>query len=294
MKIVQSLWSKPGKQKGDLNKCGWLDRKHNYMAWALSAFQFRKYYDQLELVTDSDGHDLLVNKLQLPYTSVQIVLDELDHYDENLYTLGKLYAYGIQDEPFIHVDSDAFIWKKFDDKLESAAVICQNKEDAQFHNMLYSKAFIEMAEGVDWYPPILDESIDKNNRVIAVNTGIFGGHDLSFIKYYAKEAILFVDRNAKRLQKVPVRNFSVLAEQILLYALAEEKDMPINYLLPNLLHFNHVFADFTGVPDRTAYIHMMGSLKRQKSILDQMEHRLLLDYPDQYYRIMNLIGSHTI
>ena len=52
---------------------------------------------------------ILINKLELPYTDVKVVLDDLNDYDRDLYALGKVYAYGIQEEPFIHVDADIYM-----------------------------------------------------------------------------------------------------------------------------------------------------------------------------------------
>lgn len=39
------------------------------MSWALSCLQLKQSYDKVELVTDSEGAELLINKLHLPYTS---------------------------------------------------------------------------------------------------------------------------------------------------------------------------------------------------------------------------------
>ncbi len=106
MKIIQSFWSKPSYKKKnvklhDRNNGGWTDKKYNYFSWALSCLQFRKYYDDVELITDEIGYNILIEKLKLPYTKVDVCLDKINHYHEDLWALGKIYAYSIQNTPFI-------------------------------------------------------------------------------------------------------------------------------------------------------------------------------------------------
>jgi hypothetical protein len=294
MKIVQSCWSKPGNRKGDYNRCGWLDKKYNYFSWALSALQFRKYYDELELVTDKRGYDLLINKLELPYTNTRVVLDDLDQYHPDLFALGKLYAYSIQEQPFIHADADVFIWGKFPEPLENASLLCQNKEDSELYSQLYTKAFVEIAATTGYYPEVLGQSIERNNRIVSVNAGIMGGSDRHFFEQYTKEAFGFVDRVHAQLHKINARDFNTIFEQFLFHALAEDKEAPISYLRNRLVLFSYDIADFTGVPARTGYIHLIGSFKRTKPVLDQLAHRLLLDYPEYYFRIMDLMRTNQI
>src|ERR1700730_5036463 len=130
MKIIQSFWSKPSREiSSDKSMGGWLEKKNNYMSWALSCLQFRSFYDEVELVTDRYGYDLLINQLELPYTNVKIVLDDLNDFHSDLWALGKIYAYSLQDEPFIHADGDIYIWEKFSDKIENAELVAQNIEN---------------------------------------------------------------------------------------------------------------------------------------------------------------------
>ena len=98
------------------------------MSWALSCLQLRKFYDEVELVTDSEGADLLINKLHLPYTSCKPVLDKLVDENPAVWALGKIAAYEAQEVPFIHVDGDIYIWKPFPKRIEEADIAVQNVE----------------------------------------------------------------------------------------------------------------------------------------------------------------------
>ena len=110
MKIIQSFWT--GNKNSLTDSYGWLLPIFNYLSWIISCNQLRRYYDDVTLVTDSQGYDVLINKLHLPYTDVIVSLDCLNHYNPNLWALAKIKAYQSIKEPFIHVDGDVFIWTK--------------------------------------------------------------------------------------------------------------------------------------------------------------------------------------
>jgi hypothetical protein len=300
MKIVQSLWSKPGKKNGqvsipDRNSCGWADRKYNYFSWVLSCLQFKKFYDEVELVTDKEGYDLLINKMELPYTSVKVVLDDLNHYHGDLWALGKIYTYSIQDKPFIHADGDVLIWQKFSNELEQSPLLCQSKEEGIHFNRTYSTIFLSMMQHFNFYPSVLDRSIAKNNGIRAVNAGIIGGCNLDFYKEYTTQAFEFVNRNIDRLSKVDISVSNIVFEQFLFCALAEENKQTVNFFNPNTNVLLNDFADYTGVPKRIQYVHLPGQkLKQQRHLVNSMEYRLLKDHPDYYYKTMNLIRTNQI
>lgn len=299
MKIVQSYWSKPCQTRTrspyrHANACGWPDKRYNYFSWALSVLQFRTFYDKVELVTDRAGYELLIERLQLPYTDVKIVLDDLNGYHEDLYALGKIYAYAIQDEPFIHADGDVAIWERFDKDFEESPLLCQNKEQGDDYNRWYSQVFFEVARNFQYYPKELDRSITKNGGIIAVNAGILGGSNIHFYKYYTKIAFEFIDRNFDRLSSINIKFFNTIFEQFLFYALAEERNEKLSLYKPDYVSFWHDLTDFTGVPNRVKYIHTIGDRKKQKQIVESLEYHLLLNYPEYYFKIINLLRTNKI
>lgn len=296
MKIVQSYWSKPSLKKenlnfSDRNKGGWVDKKYNYMSWALSCLQFKKYYKEVELVTDALGYDLLINKLELPYTSVKVVLDDLNNYDSDLWALGKIYAYSIQEAPFIHADGDIFIYEKFGEKFEKSELIAQNIENGFNY---YENVFKNIEDKFVYIPKVLKESQNLNHKIVAVNAGLLGGTNVNFIKSYTKEAFRFVDNNLDSLEKINVGMFNTIYEQFLFHALAEKKEIGIDYYLQEVNHAFDELAEFTGLPGKTHYIHTVGSYKRFKYVGEALADRLLLDYPDYYYKILNLLRTNQI
>ena len=294
MKIVQSLWSKPGRQKADGNRCSWPDKKYNYFSWALSALQFRKYYDQVELITDEQGYDLLINKLELPYTNIKLVLNDLDCYPADLWALGKLYAYGMQEEPFIHADADVYIWGRFNESLENASLLCQNIERGEEYNQWYTGVFFDMLKNFRYYPPVFDKSIARNGSIVSINAGILGGSNMPFFRNYAKEAFLFVDKNIDLLNMVDLKTSNTIFEQFLFYALSEESNEQLQFYNPHFIRYWNDLADFTKVPHENRYLHLIGKSKKDKHIVRSLEYRLQTEYPRYYYRILNLIRTNQI
>lgn len=299
MKIVQSLWSKPGQQRngqenGGTSHCGWPDKKYNYFSWALSALQFRKFYDEVELITDKAGYDLLINKLELPYTSAKVVLDDLNDYHPGLWAIGKFYAYSLQEVPFIHADGDVYIWRKFDADLENAGLLCQRKEEGKTYSRYYFEVFIQMVQHFLYYPEVLDKSINRHNSIKAINAGIIGGTNLHFFSQYAKMAFEFVDRNLSCLHKINIKRANQVFEQFLFRALSEEEEEPICYFDPAAHDLVDDYMDFTGVPAKTKFIHTPGAFKQARHTVDALAYRLQTDHPDCYYRIIRLLNTHQL
>ena len=296
MKIVQSYWSKPThKTKGintyDRNAGGWIERKYNLMSWALSCLQFREFYDEVQLVTDEAGKSLLIDELALPYTDVQLELDSLNDYNEDLWILGKLHTYAIQKEPFIHADGDIFIWDKLGVEIESSPLISQHLE----HNYPYYKDIIEEIEdNFDYIPQSIIDQRASSKSINACNAGILGGHSLDFFKKYTDEAFKFINNNKDNVDKEKIGYYNIIFEQYLFYCMAHEQDVEICYLAGDVGPRFEALVQFNGVPNRTRYVHPLGFYKKMPSICDQIANRLRKDHPDYYYRITHLLQENRI
>jgi hypothetical protein len=296
MKIVQSYWSKPTLKKTNLNSSdrnsgGWLNRKTNYMSWALSCLQFRKYYDEVELVTDKLGYELLISKLGLPYTGVKVILDDLNDYHPDLWALGKIYAYSVQDSPFIHADGDVYIWGKLFSGVAKSPLFAQNVE--RFEDF-YKPIYFSLVKNFQYIPPVLLD-FESRSGSTAINAGVIGGYDIDFFKEYTKGAFEFVDRNLNYLHKVNIGKFNPIFEQSYFYALADQKGNHIEYLFND--QKNNSFdgmADFTGVPQKVKFIHTMAGYKKLRNIEVQLRDRLQIDHPEYYYRINRLLNNCLI
>lgn len=299
MKIVQSFWSKPllahldftdVTSKTHKKNGGWLSEKIYYMSCALSVLKLKEFYDEVELVTDSYGKKMLIETFKLPFTSYSLKLNEIEHYHEDLWALGKLFAYKIQEKPFLHVDNDIFIWKSFDEKLMESDIIVQNKE---VKNEFYELLCQEIVANFDFLPKELKIYTENggsfdDNKISAHNFGVFGGKDIEFIKYYVDFSITFIDKNLKNLTKVKTGALSVYFEQSIFYCLSYIHCKKASQLFDNYEDIDDItnyFCHFENIPAEN-FIHTIGSSKRNPTINEQVYLNLLNDYP-VYHKIIN-------
>src|SRR5262249_46794415 len=152
----------------------------------------QQHFAAVELVTDHYGKTLLVDRLRLPFTKV---IDELDrvvpaHVKDLYWTFGKLWAYYLQGEPFIHIDYDVFLWKKLPERILTAPMFGQNTESDIWKLDFYRQGYRTLCgylkhKPSDWV--VIYPYIQKHD--IAINAGIIGGNDITFLRKYASIAI---------------------------------------------------------------------------------------------------------
>jgi len=55
--------------------------------------EIKAHYNDLHLYTETPGKNILVDYLQLPYTSCHTTYDNINHYKSCLYALPKIMTY---------------------------------------------------------------------------------------------------------------------------------------------------------------------------------------------------------
>ncbi|MDY6131668.1 MAG: DUF6734 family protein [Prevotella sp.] len=285
MKIVQSFWT--GGKDAIHSNYGWQSPIDHYLSWIISCNQLRKQYDRVFLVTDQQGYKVLVEKLVLPYTEVNVCLDTLNCYNSNLWALAKIKAYSIQEEPFIHVDGDVFVWEPIDASLEDNDLIVQNREvTSNYYRMMWNTIRPTLKD-----IPTFMMSFDQNKSNGAYNMGIFGGNDIGFIKEYCRESFCFVDNNFYEANTLEDINFNIFFEQVLLHEIAEERNKKVATYINEEIGDNQYrnFGNFDEVPDKQKYLHLLGSYKKQQIVSLKMRAYVLEHYPEYYHRLENVL-----
>ncbi len=296
MKIIQSFWTKPFLRSSNslidarLNG-GWTSRKYNYFSWALSCLQLLKYYKEVELVTDDLGRFLLIDQMQLPYTGVSVGLNDLDDQEPGLWALGKIYAYQLQDGPFLHVDNDIFIWKEFADRITNAPLSAQNRES---NSSLYAETFREVCEKFTYLPSFL-RSQNGAPSLSCSNVGIVGGNAVGFFKEYTAEAFKFVEENANAIRKnigsMNTAYLNIIYEQLFFLHLAAERAIPVTYLFPEHDNIPRHLGLFHKAEQNDQFVHCLGTYKQNRIVYEILELKLKSLYPDYYYRILDLLAN---
>lgn len=284
MKILHTYWSKPSCGNDDNlleNRFdgGWFSMKYHCLSWALSCLKCKQFYEDVELYTDSIGKKLLIDMLQLPYSKVHVCLDDINYIPKQMWAMSKIYTYSLQQEPFIHIDGDVYLWDKFDRAVEAAPLIAQNLEQ---YNSYYKFPIQYMKRKNFVLPDILKNINFENRSVCAVNAGTLGGNDISFFQEYTKLAFGIFHDNKKKFEHKDSGRLNVVIEQLLFYQLAESRGMDMNFLLRNI---NEDFSDlmeFILVPKEKKYIHLVGFAKRLGVACNMVERHLQLEFPEYY------------
>ena len=241
--IVQSLWTKPCKDKKKL--------KETMFTCALSlAYAHRSGYN-VHMHTDSKGYELLK---YFGYDGLYKTLDEIpDTVPADLFAAGKFYAMraeGIVGK--VHIDTDVFIKKPILDKFyedKTMDAICQMEEDMSLVD--HSDKIYHMH--ILGYP-----NTTRPNWQGSMNTGVIGFNnpDLA-VKYFNNYFNALEIYKADKIEKYKKENgyeylcFDFVLEQI------ELSYLSIGYNVYTLLPIKN--ACF--VADEIGYQHLQGNTK---------------------------------
>jgi hypothetical protein len=288
MKYVWSLWTKPLREG---TRSAWGHERHHLLSWVLSLETARRHGQRTALVTDRAGAELLVERLGLEFDEVSTELDGLADDDPEFWALGKVVAYSIQNEPFVHIDSDVYLWHPLPQRLVSAPLFAQCPEHFRYGESGYRCAEFERAvqRCGGWLPPELDGYTAVDGIFEAVSCGIFGANDLAFSRYYGRQALQLV-RHPKNRRAWPLLEqrswVSLVFEQYLLGVMiayhrgrpnSSFSDIDIAYLFES-------FQDAARNAAHAGYTHLLADTKRNPRILGRLEQRIRADYPDYHAR----------
>jgi hypothetical protein len=243
-----------------------------------------------------------VDGLRLPFDSVSTQLDALAGSDPGWWTLGKLHAYRTQESPFVHIDSDVFLWKPLPPRLMSAALLAQNPEAFAF-------------DGCSWYQPwAVDAAVHRAGGWLpeewhwqtvrrigtALCCGILGGHRTDFIRHYAELAIRTIRHgpNEAAWSGNPAKAAnSVLLEQYLLSACINcHRAQPQSPFRD--VELECLFADDADAFDplaarRAGYTHLIAGAKRDRALMARLEARVRRDHPEHHDRVCRLLTKRS-
>jgi hypothetical protein len=188
MRAVWSFWSRPFlAHKGT----AWAKPLYHLLAWRLSVSAASRHYPETMLITDAFGKKLLFDTLGLPFVSVSTELERLNDVDPDWWALGKLVAYSMQDQPFIHIDTDVFLWKALPPGVAQAAVFAQcpeyfHRNSGRGHQSIeasFRACNRELPMEWEWAESRDDTYIREEN------CGILGGCRVDFLRHYAQTAV---------------------------------------------------------------------------------------------------------
>jgi hypothetical protein len=260
MNIVYSLWTKPCT---DGKSHGFNSVQEMMESLVVSVNVTKKHYHEIHFYTDKLGMEWIQPYMKyLPFTKIEVCLDEMNWLDDKYWSLAKMFVYFKQKEPFIHVDNDVFLWDKFPDELFNNDFFFQEIE--YFHEL--GRDFY--LRGLDVYKNALPENFIEPNG--AFNCGVFACLNqkaLDLIPEYYNMGIEFV-KNTKKLKNLDKETISsrwlatVIIEQVVIYSLITNGD----YKFEVFLHHGDNYAGFIKSYD-FKYTHTVAHNKRNQKIV---------------------------
>ena len=298
MRAVWSLWTKPMRAP---RGSGWLDERYHMLSWILSLQTARRYFDRVCLVTDDEGRRLLVDELGLRFDEVSTELQALELHDPALWAIGKLYAYRAQREPFVHVDSDVYLWNALPRAFLDAPVLAVYPEFFTYGTWPYEcaslKSSVNAAGG--WLPDELDAFVPVGGRLRAENCGLVGGQQVDFLSYYADQAIRLIEHPRNRAAWGVRRSLAddmLIFEQHMLAACID-----YHRARPGLrfdgVEIRYLFGGYDDAAERAddvGFTHLLAGFKRMPVLLERVEARVARDYPALYARCMARFGAAAL
>jgi len=298
MRAVWSFWSKPFYEgKGRT----WREPVHHLLAWGLSLRLARQHYPETVLITDSRGKALLVSNLGLSFTHVSTELDRLRNEDPGWWALGKLTAYSLQDKPFIHLDTDVFLWRPLPGSVTRAPVLAQHPENYHLADQWSGPRIIEDAFGRHGLSLPAEWEWSRSHwgqHFREANCGIIGGTNAGFIRYYADLAlnIMLNPGHSATWASIPDKDgLNQIMEQFLLAACLEFHrfdpaslfgDVSIKYLFASPENaFNPSHAA------RLGFTHLLGGAKMDAHVTDRLQQRMQCEDTDFYQRCVRVSRS---
>lgn len=299
MRAVWSFWSKPFFAH---RRDTWATPRHHLLAWVLSTRTAMRHHRPTVLVTDDAGARMLIDGIGLEVDEVSTALNALRRHDPEWWALGKLYAYRAQREPFVHLDSDVFLWKALPRDLECAPVLAQNPEYLTQAPYYRPEAMERALAGLagSWLPGEWRWYRSSGRPQRAECCGIVGGTCVEFLRHYARQAIMLIEAPANRRGFARLNDkigHNVLFEQYLLaacldyhraHAASPYHDVAIRYVFPSI--------DDAFDPERAAragYTHLIADAKRNATLAARLEARVARDYPDDYARCLAYLERPT-
>lgn len=291
MKYIHCYWFKPFLDLyGTRFNGGFPAARFFWYSWALSYFCIAKKSTHFELVTDSYGAEI-VRSLGLEYSSVLTPLDELRAESARFWNYAKFYTYLSQSEPFLQIDTDAFLWKGIPSELGAAPLVAQSYEELKDHTLFYGEMVRALVGRVPKLTKIFSSFAPPYPNIRALNCGIFGGNRLDLIHDYARECIACIDAPenvdaweeiaARGVGRVNLGNCGIAIEQLSILHWIEEYSVT-----PGVLVKNPEFGEQAMM--EAGLTHLIGVAKMAPHHMTLIEARLRRDLPALKERIDRL------
>lgn len=266
-------------EAGVNNKSGFLSFQDMVASTVLAIMTAKKNFEKVELVTNDFGKKVFIDWLRLPI-EYNLLLNQMKTVNPYFWAYGKILATSSQNEPFVHIDNDAYLFSGLPERMKKAELVFQSKE-------------IFNQSGYGWYDvlrPCYKEAIVKPKEIVelndyAYNCGICGGNNTEIFKLHQKcsSEYIFASENQdlffKKYKDIAIHQ-NLFHEQYFLASLIKKQRLRTK---------TELFADDIKDINKNgvSYCHLWGLSKTHQKNIDKMYARLHKDFPDYFNKIKN-------
>jgi hypothetical protein len=285
MKALYTFWSKPIKE--NIARCK--NEKNFIMMFVYSMLWSSKWFDKVEMNTDDYGFNIFKyfesDKIKIKNTLN--IFEDLDSY--LFWAYPKIYSLSLQNESFIHIDGDIFIFRKLKDQLFRGDFGFQNLEKT-YYQRTYGKLIRFYDENSKDKPLEWDSNLNS-----AINCGLMYFKDPNVAKIFHENVKkYFIDINKdfilklkKQLQEtinITYVTYPLLFEQYYLNCFVNSlKDKKIDYLLSD----EEIKKEEQGQSTIQGYVHLIED-KNNPYYINNIKDRFILEFPKEWKLFNNL------
>lgn len=193
---------------------GWRVPGYEFVVWAWSVVQTRRWASRVELVTDSAGAELFA-ALGIPFDAINVALDDLDTAGGELWSLAKIAAYERQTEPFVHLDGDAWFSQPPPPEFLAAPVGCQSAEPTDWQSPYPEHVARVVEQSPAGWPFDLWRAIGER-PIVASCTAVLVANDLTLVREYCRTVRAFWAFWQDRLGSQDMTVWNWIVEQLAL------------------------------------------------------------------------------
>ena len=286
MKAIYTFWSKP--LINNFARCK--SEKNFILMFVYSMLWSAKWFEKVELNTDEYGYNIF-KYFENSKIKIKNTLNDFEGLDSYLFwAYPKIYSLTLQDEPFIHIDGDIFIFRRLPEDLFSGDFGFQNLEIAHYERA-YSK-LINFYDKNYYFKP----SVWSNNLKTAINCGLMYFKNPILAKNFHKDVKkYFIDIDDKFAAQLKTELQDVIKTTYITYPLLFEQyylncfinsleNKKINYLLSN----EQVEKEEKGQSIIQGYVHLIED-KNNPYYINNINQRFMLEFPEEW-KIFNKLN----
>lgn len=245
-----------------------------------------KWFDKVELNTDNYGFNIF-KKFQTNKIKINNSINDFDYLDSYLFwAYPKIYTLTLQNEPFIHIDGDVFVFRRLKDSFFQGDFGFQNLEETYF-DRTYKKIITFYDQNAKIKPNKWNQNLNSS-----INCGLmYFNKTKDAIDFHSEIKKYFIDLDKDLLSKIHKELKEIIKTTYITYPLVFEQyylncfvqNRKVNYLLD----LDQIKKEEQGQMTIQGYVHLIED-KNNPYYLNNIEIRFSLEFPKEYKKFISL------